>query len=195
MPPYPEWFYYPTSTRPPDLVHDFIEAISNSRRDIESAVVGGLTSDRVLASLRPALTALGFAIESSKKQSDKIRRPVLFGANGHERVAYEVDGYHEPLGIVLEVEAGRGARGNAVYRDLIRTSLIADARYLALGVMLSYRHQNMGKGDVGGQFHRCRWCFGCNLRKWPTALTVRGCSALRLLVSTARRFLHYTASF
>jgi hypothetical protein len=145
MPPYPEWFYYPTSKRPPDWVHDFIEAISNSRGDIESAVVGGLTSDRVLASLRPSLAALGFAIESSKKQSDKIRRPVLFGANGHERVAYEVDGYHEQFGIVLEVEAGRGARGNAVYRDLIRTSLIADARYLALGVMLSYRHQSMGK--------------------------------------------------
>jgi hypothetical protein len=35
---------------------------------------------------------------------------------------------------------GPRARGNAVYRDLIRASLIVDARYLALGVMADYRH-------------------------------------------------------
>jgi hypothetical protein len=34
---------------------------------------------------------------------------------------------------VLEVEAGRGARGNAVYRDLVRSSLIVDQRFLGLG--------------------------------------------------------------
>jgi hypothetical protein len=49
------------------------------------------------------------------------------------------------LGIAVEVEAGRGARGNAVYRDLIRTSLIVGARYLVLGVMIEYRHQSSGK--------------------------------------------------
>ena len=46
---------------------------------------------------------------------------------------------------MIEVEAGRGARGNAVYRDLIRTSLIVDAKYLALGVMQEYRHQSGGR--------------------------------------------------
>jgi hypothetical protein len=34
---------------------------------------------------------------------------------------------------------GRGAAGNADYRDLIRTSLIVDANYLVLGMMLEYR--------------------------------------------------------
>jgi hypothetical protein len=46
---------------------------------------------------------------------------------------------------VVEVEAGRGARSNAVYRDLIRTSLIVNVKYLALGVQLAYRH------DAGGR--------------------------------------------
>jgi hypothetical protein len=41
------------------------------------------------------------------------------------------------LGILVEVEAGRGARGNAVYRDLVRSSLIVDQRFLVLGVMRS----------------------------------------------------------
>ena len=58
---------------------------------------------------------------------------------------YEVDAIHDAEGIVVEVEAGRGARGNAVYRDIIRTSLIVDVKYLALGVMHSYRHLSAGK--------------------------------------------------
>ena len=40
---------------------------------------------------------------------------------------------------MLEIEAGRGAAGNADYRDLIRTSLIVDAEFLILGMMLEYR--------------------------------------------------------
>jgi hypothetical protein len=51
---------------------------------------------------------------------------------------------HE-LGIVVEMEAGRRARGNAVYRDLVRTSLIVGARFLVLGVMQEYRHLSGGR--------------------------------------------------
>lgn len=41
---------------------------------------------------------------------------------------------------MVEVEAGRGARSNAAYRDLVRTSLILDARFLALLLPLAYRY-------------------------------------------------------
>ena len=81
----------------------------------------------------PCALALGYEIEAGKTASGKIRRPVLFGENGSARVAYEVDGFHPDLNIVLEIEAGRGAAGNADYRDLIRTSLIVDADFLILG--------------------------------------------------------------
>ncbi len=60
-------------------------------------------------------------------------------------MAYEVDAVHDALGVVVEVEAGRGARGNAVYRDLVRASLIVGARYLALGVIQEYRHLTASK--------------------------------------------------
>lgn len=58
---------------------------------------------------------------------------------------YEVDAVHDELKVLVEIEAGRGARGNAVYRDLVRASLIVDARFLVLGVMEEYRHQSGGK--------------------------------------------------
>jgi hypothetical protein len=116
----------------------------------------GLTSDAVLAVLRPGLVALGFEIEAGKKKADKIRRPVLFGELGREDQAYEVDGFHPVEGIALEVEAGRGARGNAVYRDIIEASLLVDATYLVLAVMQEYRHQSGGRTVIVRSYHDSR---------------------------------------
>lgn len=102
----------------------------------------GLTSDKVLGYLRPGLEAIGYRVETGKTRVERIALPVLYGNEGQERVRYEVDAVHDELGVVVEVEAGQGARGNAVYRDLVRTSLIVDARFLVLGVMSQYRHQS-----------------------------------------------------
>jgi hypothetical protein len=98
--------------------------------------------------LRPHLLPLGFEVEAGKKKDEKIRRPVLFGELGREDMAYEVGGFQPVEGIALEVEAGCGARGNAVYRDLIEGSLLVDARYLALAAMQEYRHQSSGRPTV-----------------------------------------------
>jgi hypothetical protein len=141
---YPSWIYYPTSTAPPPWVGDLVDVVRTARPEIESATHSGLTSDSVLVRLRPGLELLGYTVEASKRRADKVRRPVLFGESGNERVAYEVDAVHDELGVLLEVEAGRGAMGNAVYRDLIRTSLIVGARFLALGVMVEYRYSKAG---------------------------------------------------
>lgn len=136
--------YYPSSTSPPPWVHDLVDLVASLRDDLDSSSHSGLTSDKVLLHLRAGLELLGYTVEISKRRVDKVRRPVLFGEGGSERVAYEVDAVHDDLGVLLEVEAGRGAMGNAVYRDLIRTSLIVGARYLALGVMQQYRYSKSG---------------------------------------------------
>jgi hypothetical protein len=107
-----------------------------------------LRSDAVLGALAPGLVKLGYAVETSKAAAGKIRRPVLFGDNGRAAVSYEVDAIHDEIGVVLEVEAGRGARGNAAYRDIVRTSLIVDAKYLALFLPVKYRHLSGGRDIV-----------------------------------------------
>jgi len=147
MAPFPQWKYYPPRNRPPAWTQPLISAFSGVRKSIDSND-NRLTSDQALAAIRPALEALEFEVESGKKKDQKIRRPVLFGEHGHEDLAYEVDAFHPGDGIALEVEAGRGARGNAVYRDLIQTSLLVDARFLALAVQVSYRHKSGGKNIV-----------------------------------------------
>ena len=106
----------------PEWAVQFVGAVEGRREAIDSATVDGLTSDAVLAALAPALVPLGYRVELGKRVVDRIRLPVLFGDGGRERVAYEVDAFQDDLGVVVEIEAGCGARGNAVYRDLIRRS-------------------------------------------------------------------------
>lgn len=144
MPPvaataYPAWKYYPSRSPAPAWVGAVVAAFTTAGAAIDSRANHGITSDAALAILRPLLVPLGFDIEAGKKATDKIWRPVLFGEMGRPRVSYEVDGFHPGHGIVLEVEAGRGAVNNADYRDLVRTSLIVDASYLILAMMLEYK--------------------------------------------------------
>lgn len=153
---YPSWIYYPIRSQPPEWVHQLIALVASKQAEIDSSRVSGLTSDAVLAHLAPGLTELGYAVETGKKAGEKVRRPVLFGDQGRPRVTYEVDAVHDQHGIVLEVEAGRGARGNAVYRDLIRASLIVDVQFLALGVMAQYRHLSGGRPTLVRSFHDAR---------------------------------------
>lgn len=145
MADYPSWRYYPLSERPPDWAKAFVAVVASAEAEVASAKNVGLTSDSVLAHLRPGLEPLGYRVEAGKKGVQRIHLPVLFGSQGKERVAWEVDAIHDSLGIAVEIEAGRGARGNAIYRDLVRASVLVGVRFLILGVMQKYRHQSGGK--------------------------------------------------
>ncbi|PKB32454.1 hypothetical protein [Pseudonocardia alni] len=147
---YPSWSYYPRNVRPPSWAEQLVRAVS----DVEALVStvdarpAPLRSDDVLQALAPGLTELGYAVETGKTAAGRIKRPVLFGENGEPSVSYEIDAFHDHDGIVVEVEAGRGARGNANYRDIVRTSLIVDAHYLALLMPVAYRHKSGGRDVV-----------------------------------------------
>jgi len=142
---YPQWMYYPARTRPPRWAHQIVDVVAAARSRIDTTTVRGLGSNGVLKELTPGLEALGYTVETGKTLSGRIVRPVLFGGNGSARIQYDVDAIHDELGVVIEVEAGRGTLGNAIYRNLVRSSLIVDARFLALGVMAGYRRMNSGR--------------------------------------------------
>ena len=159
MADYPDWLYYPTSSTPPQWVHDLLRVVEDARDHIDTDVAERaerLTSDVVLAHLSSGLKGIGYVTEDGKRKDQRIHRPVLYGLRGIEAVAYDVDAVHDGFGILLEVEAGRGARGNAVFRDLIRTSLIVDATFFALGVAKHYRHQSGGRAVDVPSFQEAR---------------------------------------
>lgn len=154
---YPAWSYFPSNTQPPTWVDEVAQVVDSRRQVISTeAAKTGLSSDAVLRELAPGLMALGFQVESGKARMGKIERPVLFGENGIPTVTYEVDGFHETHGIVLEVEAGRGARGNAEYRDLLRTSLILDANFLILMLPIAYRFNANGREGTEFAYRKTR---------------------------------------
>ena len=142
---YPAWAWFPRQNSAPDWVRHFIACIEEARPRIDSTNHKGMTSDGVVRELREDLERLGWEIESGKTKAGKIHRPVLFGDNGRIRVHQEIDGWQPDLRILLEIESGRAWMGNAVYRDLIRASLVADADFLVVGVRQYYEY---GKNPV-----------------------------------------------
>jgi hypothetical protein len=120
-------------------VGPFVAVVQAAEQGISTPAGGRLESDGVLLKLAPGLLALGYTVEKGKKAADKIDRPVLFGEGGASEVTMEVDAFHDELGIAVEVEAGRSWNGNAVYRDLVRASLLLDAKYLAMLVPIAYK--------------------------------------------------------
>ena len=110
---YPAWSYFPRNVRPPEWAVSFVKVVRAAGAKISTVEhKTGLSSDDVLKELAPGLVALGYAVESGKTKAAKIFRPVLFGENGAPEVNYEIDAFHDQLGIAVEVEAGRGAAGN-----------------------------------------------------------------------------------
>ncbi|RKN67197.1 hypothetical protein D7252_06125 [Microbacterium sp. CGR2] len=129
------------------LVEQLVGVVASSRPVVDTEPLRAadhdrLTSDYVLSALRPGMEELGYVVESGKLAAQRIRRPVLFGDNGRPEVSYEIDAFHDELGIAVEVEAGRGAMGNADYRDIIRMSLLLDATYMVIMTPEIYRYGN-----------------------------------------------------
>lgn len=98
-------------------VKEAIDCFENNFHLIDSENFN-YSSNEVLEIVRDDLEQIGFKIEKSKKQDDKIRVPVLFGLNNKIDKFFDADGISEDLSIVLEVEAGRAYRNNQFLKDI-----------------------------------------------------------------------------
>ncbi|UFU15249.1 hypothetical protein LQK89_06035 [Curtobacterium sp. C1] len=158
---YPSWSYFPRNARPEPWAEALCAAVGAQRTALDTLqpLPTGATrpsSDGVLEVLRPSMERLGYLVEAGKTRSQRIERPVLFGENGRAEVTYEIDAFHDGLGIAVEVEAGRGAMSNAAYRDIIRTSLLLDADYFVLMMPISYRYQSAGRTSTTDAYAKTR---------------------------------------
>lgn len=138
----------------------------------------GLTSDGVLQLVGPHLAALGFQVETSKQKAGIIERPVFYGENGRPTLNYQIDAFHPDWGCGLEIEAGRGWMGNAVYRDLVQALVMVNVNHLILAVANSYKYQSGGKQVICKDYDYtvalADALFGHTRMKLPYALTVLG---------------------
>jgi hypothetical protein len=82
--------------------------------------------------------AVGFEIEAGKHAAEKIERPVFYGENGVPELRYHIDAYHPVWKCGLEIKAGRGWMGNAVYRDLVQALVMVQVDHLFPAVANQY---------------------------------------------------------
>ena len=131
------WQYYPKLDKAPQHLTTVVNVFLDRKKKIDSSR-NKLKSDEVLAILRAGLTQAGFVVEKSKKASDKIRVPVLFGRNGQVEKSFEADAFNENTATVLEVEAGRGVTNFQFLKDLFQACLMHNVSYLVIAVRNVY---------------------------------------------------------
>jgi hypothetical protein len=153
---YPRFIYFPRSNPPPAWATAVAKCFNAAQEHIDTSASNGGQSDAILAHLRLGLEAIGFKVETGKKHAEKLQRPVFFGENGKPSHQYQVDAYHARERILLEVEAGRAIMGNAIYKDIVHMSLIADADYAVIGIPLRYRYKSGGKDVAGANYEKAK---------------------------------------
>ena len=115
MPDKSNFMSFPRSEAPPEFLQSVVAVFQSNIKTIGTdSLSTGLISDRVLSVIRPGLVALGFAVEEGKKESQKIKMPVLFGEGGRPEKPFEGDAYHSEWRGGLEVEASRASNGDAI---------------------------------------------------------------------------------
>lgn len=131
------WMLYPHSQTPDELSLGIVGVFEKTSEKIKSETFS-YKSDEVLKILAPDLKKLGFQVEKSKKEEDKIHVPVLYGMNGHVEKSFEADGYHPEGKYVLEVEAGRGYVNNQFLKDFFEACVMLNVDRLCIAVRNHY---------------------------------------------------------
>lgn len=137
---------YPRTKPPPNFVSQIVQVFRSHEEEIRTkGQQNGLKSNQVLRAVRRDLKQLGFEVEEGRKKGEKIKRPVFFGEDGSPTVRYEVDAFHREWQCGLEVEAGRGWKGNAFYRDLILAAVMVDVDHFMVALANEYSYKSGGR--------------------------------------------------
>ena len=83
-----------------------------------------LTSNDMLALLRPHLEAIDFTVEKGKAADEQIFVPVLFSENDTVDKFFAADALSNDHKIVIEVEAGRAVFNNQFLKDIFQACMM-----------------------------------------------------------------------
>ena len=133
-----EFQFFPRSVALDQRMAQIVECFRKVERQIESTK-NKLSSDQVLALLRPHFEAIDLKVESSKKRQDKIPVPVLFGLNNRVDKSFDADAVSTDGKIVIEVEAGRAVKNYQFLKDIFQACMMSGVEFLVLGVRQHYQ--------------------------------------------------------
>jgi hypothetical protein len=130
--------FFPRSQGISDDIRKVIECFIDLGDEINSEQFN-LKSNEVLHKLQPKLSALGYKVETSKSQNDKIDVPVLFGLGNRIDKSFNADALSSDGKIVIEVEAGRATENNQFLKDIFQACMMFEVEYLIIAVRNIYR--------------------------------------------------------
>lgn len=115
-----------------------------------------MSSNEMLAQLKPHLEGCGFRVESGKKIDERIDVPVLFGENGSVEKAFFADALSADNKTVIEVEAGRAVFNNQFLKDIFQACLMTEVEYLVIAVLNEYYFHSSGKKCVHRDYYEVK---------------------------------------
>jgi hypothetical protein len=130
--------YFPKSKAIPRHLSDVVSVFSGNHIKIDSEKYQ-YSSNKVLSFVAENLEMIGFTVEKSKKNNDKIKVPVLFGVNGKLEKYFDADAFNSETNTVIEVEAGRAVTNYQFLKDLFQACMMTEVDYLVIVVRIIYR--------------------------------------------------------
>lgn len=131
--------FFPRSRGVTEEIQKVIDVFKSIEDEIDSSTTN-LESNAVLSLLRPGLETYGYQVETSKRSSDKIDVPVLFGEDNRIDKSFYADALSGDGKIVIEVEAGRATENNQFLKDIFEACMMFEVEYLVLAVRQIYRN-------------------------------------------------------
>ena len=135
-----KWSYFPQNKKISDDFLKIVSVFENNKNKISSDL-HTLKSDEVLDTVSKDLEEIGYIVEKSKRDKDKIKMPVLYGECGVSTLNFEVDAFNENTKIVIEVEAGRAVTNYQFLKDFFEACCMVEVEYLCIAVRNIYRTQ------------------------------------------------------
>ena len=132
-----KWSYFPQNKKISNELLKIISVFNDNENNVSSNSYQ-LKSDEVLKALSNDLQRIGYIVEKSKKDADKIKMSVLYGESGIATLNFEVDAYNKNTKIVIEIEAGRAVTNYQFLKDFFEACCMADAEYLCIAVRIIY---------------------------------------------------------
>lgn len=136
-----KWSYFPRNNSIGDELLKVVNAFVVNESKITSES-NSLHSNEVLHIVADELEKIGYIVEKSKRDKDKIKMPVLYGECGVPTVNFETDAYNKELKAVIEVEAGRGVTNYQFLKDFFESCCMDNTDYLCIAVRQKYRISN-----------------------------------------------------
>lgn len=172
------WKAFPKEINPPEIIHKIVKIFEIAKDiDYRKSNPKEYTSDKILSKLHDNLEEIGFEVESKGETRKRIKKKIDIELENGQFINYFIDAYHPKLKCGLEVEAGRGWKSNAVYRNIIQAMLTSDLDHLVIAVRNEYTSKKEVSRDYDKLVRLCSALYSNNRFRMPATICVIGYGA------------------